>query len=123
MPVTLFSHISGLGEGHPIGATLGTATSVPRGLEAIFSYGDLIFNDTSSIDKYRVLQIDGLDDADVRDSREEVPSGHGEFPLNAYYGGRTLAFNGRIEAYTQLKLRNMQQGLRSAFVDLTEKPL
>jgi hypothetical protein len=102
----------------------GTGAAVPRGVEAEFEYNGFHFNDTSTVDKYRVISIDGLDDADVRDSREENPAEDGETPYDSFYGGRTLAFTGRVEAYRLHKLRDMQQSIRTAFSDISqEKPL
>jgi hypothetical protein len=73
------------------------------------------------IDKYRVISIDGLDDPDVRDSRDENPADDGEQPNFSLYGGRTIAITGRIEAYSLAKLRDMQQALRTAFVDISRE--
>jgi hypothetical protein len=120
-PVVLYSEETGLGLGDPDLALEGTGRSVPRGIEAQFEYNGLILNDRTVIDKYRIMQIDGLDDADVRDSRDENPGQHGETPNFALYGGRTIAITGRIEAYSLAKLRDMQQALRTAFQDISEE--
>lgn len=69
------------------------------------------------------MNIDGLDDPDVRDDREDNAATHGETAYTSYYGGRTIAMTGRIESYNLFKLRDMQEALRTAFVDLEEKPL
>lgn len=111
----------GLGAGLPDKAVMGTGTSVPGGLECVFSYNGLIFNDRKVIDKYRVLTISGLDDPDVRDSREDNPAYEGETVYSTLHGGRTIVFDGRIEAFSLYKLRDMQQAFRTAFSDLTEE--
>ncbi len=123
MPTVLFAQAEGLGEGDPVFITVGSGGAVPTGVETQFQYSGFLLNDTSVIDKYRVIGIDGLDDADVRDTREDNPSYHGENALKALYGGRTLAIRGRIESYNLFKLRDMQMELRSNFAELEEKPL
>jgi hypothetical protein len=102
----------------------GSGTAVPIGIEAPMEYNGFVFNLRHLIDKIRVTKLDGLGDADIRDVREENPSSDGETPLDAYYGGRTIAITGRIEAYGLEKLRDMQQQLRQAFATVqTEYPL
>lgn len=120
-PTVLYAEESGLGDGDPAVSVAGTGESVPRGVEAVFSYNGLLLNDRTVIDKFRIISIDGLDDADVRDTRDINPGDHGETPGGAYYGGRTIAIQGRVEAYELHKLRDMQQALRSAFADLSEE--
>src|SRR4051812_21688824 len=101
----------------------GDRDSQPHGLESTFEFNSLLFHDRRVLDCYRVLTIDGFGDADLRDSRIDRPGEHGEIPLEALYGGRTIIFSGRIEAGNLMKLRMMAQELRSAFVPLTEQPL
>jgi phage-related protein len=123
MPTVLYSEDTGLGAGDPVVALPGTGLSVPTGLESTFNYGGLTMNDLTVVDKFRITKISGIDDPDIRDSREENPGYHGETAFEALYGGRTLVLEGTIECYTVNKLRDMTQALRTAFVDLTEKPL
>lgn len=104
-------------------AVLGSGVAVPTGLEALLEYNGLFLNNTSIADKFRINEISGFDDADIRDVREVNPGHHGETAYEALYGGRTITLTGRIEAYSLEKLRDMQHALRSAFADLTEKPL
>jgi hypothetical protein len=101
----------------------GTKASPPVGLEATFSYNGLVLGDRSNPDRYRILQVSGLDDADLRDSRELLPTQDGETAFTAYYGGRTISLRGIIEAGNMAKVRDMQKALRTAFVSLTEIPL
>lgn len=110
-------------QGEPGKSVIGTGSSVPAGIEAVFSYNDVIFNDLTVYDKYRVMSIDGLADPNVRDTREDKPGDHGEDAYNSYYGGRTISMTIRIEAYRLDKLRDMEEALRTAFADLEEKPL
>ncbi len=121
MPIVLESQATGKGSGDPDVSLPGTNESIPRGIEAQFYYNGLIFNDTTVIDKYRVLSIDGLGDADVRDAREENPAEDGETPYDNFAGGRTLVFNIRIESYTLAKLRDMEEALRTAFQTSAEE--
>jgi hypothetical protein len=122
MPIILYSET--LSEEDIDVSQVGDGLAVPAGVETKFDYNGLILNDRSVVDKYRIISIDGLDDADVRDSRVEKPSDDGEIPLKSLYGGRTIAIAGRIEAYEVNKLREMQTNLRTAFSDVsTEIPL
>lgn len=116
--------IGGLGVGDPNFAVQGTGIAFPTGIESPLEYNGLIMNVLNTIDKIRVMKIDGLADADVLDAREQNPSSDGETPLDAFYGGRTLTLTGRIEAYTLEKMRDLQQSLRMAFANVqTEYPL
>jgi hypothetical protein len=110
-------------KGDPNKSVKGSGFSVPRGIEAIFSYNGLIMNDRSVFDKYRVMSIDGLADPDVRDNREDKPGEDGEDAYDSYYGGRTLVLQVRVEAYELKKLRDMEEALRTAFATMEEKPL
>lgn len=123
MPIILGSSIQNSSGGSPTEALLGNSAHIPRGVEAVFEFNGLVMNDRSLIDTYLLLNIDGLYDADIRDVREVNPQSHGETPFEAFYGGRTIAIQGRVRAHTIKKLRNMCEGLQVAFVELTEKPL
>ncbi len=122
MPIVLFVGSTGLGGGSDVSLP-GTGLAVPRGVEAIWQYNNLTLNDRDVVDKFRIIDIDGLDDADVRDAREENPASDGETAYDAHYGGRTIAIRGRVEAYELNKMRDMQQALRDAFMSLEEIPL
>jgi hypothetical protein len=122
-PIVLPPKEATLGQGHPTLADMGSGYSVPGGIESIFEYNGLLLNDRSTVDRYRVREVEGLWDADVRDAREANPSDHGETDYESFYGGRTIAMRVRIEAHTLRKLRDMQQAFRTAFLDLQEKPL
>lgn len=113
----------GLGDGLPDVAVAGSGLAVPTGIESIFHYGGLTFNDKNNLDYYRINRIDGLSDPDVRDQRELNPSRHGETALTSLYGGRTVVLTGRIEASNLQKMRDMVMALKIAFADLVESPL
>lgn len=101
----------------------GSETALRTGLECVFQYNGLRMNDRMQIDTYVITRITGLDDADIRADSELVAGDHGEFPLDSYYGGRTITFTGYIRAGNVSKLRDLQEALQRAFVDLSEKPL
>src|SRR5687767_11867516 len=98
-------------------------TIVTPGLESKFTVNGLVLNDKSQVSRYNVRKISGFGDADIRDSRDENPSRHGETPNQAFYGGRTIALEGRVEATTLTNLRTMQQNLKTAFASLVETPM
>jgi hypothetical protein len=127
--IDLPSYVPGLGDGlphTPAGAQTiaGTGLSVPGGLECVFEYNGLYLNVQGNVDHYKVKNIDGLADADIRDTRDQNTNSDGETPYNSFYGGRTTVLSGTIETFNVPKLRDMQQALREAFSDLsTEYPL
>lgn len=110
-------------QGDPDVAITGSGFSVPRGIESNFSYNGVVFNDLTVYDKYRVLAIDGLADPDVRDNREDKTGDDGEDAYGNLYSGRTLVMKIRVEAYSLDKLRDMEEALRTAFVNMNEMPL
>lgn len=114
----------GQGQGDTGGIVAGTGLAVPGGVESYFEYNGLLMNFRDWLDTYIVTNVDGLGDADIRDSRDVNPGDHGETPFASYYGGRTITLSGKIRAHTLPKLRDMIQALRSAFQDISvEKPL
>lgn len=122
--VSLRTALLGLGQGSPDGSIHGTETSGPRGIESIIEYNGLYLNVRNWIDTFLVTTILGIDDADVRDTREPNPGQHGETPGVALYGGRTVVLQGKLIAKTLWKMRDMEQAIRSAFGDLSqERPL
>lgn len=123
MPILLEQLATGKGGGSADLAIIGTGTSHPAGIEAVFEYNGLVMNNRKLIDTYLLTTIDGLADADVRDQRQVNPNYHGETAFNAWYGGRTLAITGRIRAHEIKKLRDMQESLKLGFGSLQELPL
>lgn len=123
MTIGLYPARIGLGQGQTGGLQVGSGLGVPGGVESVFEFNGLYLNVREWMDTFLVTNVDGIDDADVRDSREQNPSDHGETAFDAYYGGRTITISGKIRAYTLFKLRDLQQALRQAFGDLQEYPL
>lgn len=97
------------------------------GLEAEIYYNGLLINQrwraAGSGPRYKITDLGGLDDADVRDAREPNPMRDGELALPAYYGGRTITLTGRIMARNVAEMRTMQSNLKKAFAALQETPL
>lgn len=94
-----------------------------EGLEAVWEYNGLSLNDRSNMEQYRLTDIDGLADADIRDSRAPITEAHGELAYNMYQGGRTITLSGRIRAGNVTMLRQMQEDLKEAFSSTVELPL
>ena len=107
-----------LGRGQPDEGFQGSGTAGPRGIESVIEYNGLFLNVRDWVDTYLVTTIGGLDDADIRDSREANPGYHGETAFMGYYGGRTITLTGKIYCKTIFKLRDMQQALRRSFAQL-----
>lgn len=122
-PLILPEFEAGLAAGDALLYLPGSGLAQPQGLEAKFIYRDLVMNDMSKIDKFKIDEIDGLGDPEIRDAREPLPADHGEQALRAFYGGRPLSITGRIQVGNIPKLRDMEMAMRSAFARLTESPL
>lgn len=100
------------------------ATQAPRGLESLFEYNGLVLNDRRVLDGYMLTRVTGLDDADVRDSREINPDRDGETPFGGLYGGRTIVLQGEVVAGNLDYLRYLWRNLKAAFDDISiERPL
>jgi hypothetical protein len=102
--------------------------AAPYGLEVQLVFNGLTLNankgfPSGTLGAYFITSIQGLDDADVRASADPRPDMHGEIPLLAWYGGRTIVIEGYVLALNSRQLRVMQQSLRTAFAPLTEKSL
>jgi len=117
--------VPGIGSGDPGGPIRITdPQSFPTGIETPLEYNGLLFNVRTYVDRIPVYKIDGIGDADIRDSRDVNPTSDGETPGASLYGGRPMVLTGRVESMTLYKLREMQQALKEAFADLsTERPL
>jgi hypothetical protein len=116
--ITLETLLSGFGSGDPVVPLPGSGLAVPAGVEAVFEYNGLYMNVLHNIDRYKIKSIDGLDDPDMRDQREDNPGDDGETAYPSYYSGRPLALTGTIQAYTLRKMRDMIMALEQAFSDI-----
>lgn len=105
----------------PLHASFDPFFGVRRGIEARILYNNLLMNDRRAVDQYRVQEINGLDDADMRDDRQENPDRHGETGFTALYGGRTVTLRGEVKAGNLAMLHKMSTDLLGAFWDLTQE--
>lgn len=69
-------------------------------------------NRTRTLDQYYLNEIGGLDDADVRFAEESNFYRDGMNPLVARYGGRTITFDGYIEASNIQSMRRLESKLK-----------
>lgn len=106
-------------EGSSKSIDIGTGKSGPAGVDAVIQYKDFYMNRRDLLDTILITNIDGIADADIRDSREVNPAQDGETAFASYYGGRTIVLSGLIRAFTLNKLRDLQQDLRQAFSDIS----
>lgn len=111
--------------GSPTVALPGSLTAQPPGIEAVYTYNGLTFNDRKVVDKFRITRTSGLNDGgvDLRTNEEPNPSAIGANPLANFLGGRTFTIEGSIIAHNVEKLRDMEQALRTALYSTVERPL
>lgn len=115
--------VAGLLEGNENEYVIGLDRIRLGGVESKLEFNGYILNNRKSADAVFITSIDGLEDADIRDSRDVNPGYDGETAFSSLYGGRTIVLSGFIRAGTLSKLRDMQEGLKSVFAPLEEKPL
>jgi hypothetical protein len=115
--------VAGLLEGYENEYVTGLNRIKLGGIESPIQFNGFTLNNRSTADAVFITSIDGLEDADVRDTRDVNPGYDGETAFNSLYGGRTIVLNGFLRAGTLSKLRDMQEGLKSVFAPLDEKPL
>jgi hypothetical protein len=124
---TLQTVLAGLAGGSANRSIIGTKRSGPVGIESIIEYrsaNPIYLNVVDWVDTFIVISINGLDGADLRLSALPNPGDHGETPGDPLWGGRTLVLTGKQYANTIWKLRDMQQGIRAAFMEIKrEYPL
>jgi hypothetical protein len=116
-------YAAGLVDGYGDLFDLGSDRAKVGGIENVIEYNGFKINVPGRQDRILVTSIDGLADADVRDTREPNPGYDGETAFESYYGGRTIVISGIIKAGTLSKLRDMQEGLKSIFAPLDEAAL
>lgn len=124
---SLQSVVAGLAKGSASQSIVGTKRSGPVGIESIIEYqsaNPVFLNVADWIDTFIVTSVNGIDGSDLRLSAQPNPGEHGETPGDPLFGGRTVVLGGKQYAQTIWKLRDMQQGLRSSFMDIKrEYPL
>lgn len=71
-------------------------------------------NRSRTLDQYYLSEIGGLDDADIRFAEESNFYRDGTNPLLSRYGGRTITFDGYIEAMNIQSMRQLTTKLKKA---------
>lgn len=97
--------------------------TIALGIQAKVLFKGLILNDRLRPDRYVLTNIEGLGGAELRDVRQPRPAAHGEIPYDAYWGGKTLTFEGVMEAFSLQELSRMERDLRAALGSLEESPM
>ena len=94
------------------------------GIDSMWIYNNLVLNDRRYPDQYRITNIDGIGDPDIRDGyRSSIAQSSGEQSFQSFYDGRTITLTGKMQAGNLNKIRAMQQALRTAFQSTVELPL
>lgn len=93
------------------------------GIAGLIEYNGLVFNDRRFFDSITITNISGLDDADLRDSREVNPDRDGETAFNSYYAGRQLGLRGYITAGNFFSMQTLWGQLKAAFDEPVDGPL
>lgn len=94
------------------------------GLEARHTWnGAVMLNDLTSFPRYKLDRISGLTAlGDSEDVRELAVGRLGEVPRRSFRRGKTITYEGRIQAQTLEEMREAEAALRAAFADqLTER--
>lgn len=123
MTIILYPATVGSGGGDSSGPLAGSGDAVPGGIESHFTFNGLVMNRRDWWDTYVITKIDGFDDPDVRDSRDQNPGDDGETSYDSFYGGRTITLSGFIRSWNLRKMRDMEVALKNAFADMREHPL
>lgn len=76
--------------------------------------GSFVFNDRTVLERARITGIDGLMDADLRDTRQEIPDIDGEDFYDLLRGGRTVSVDGELWSGNLHSLVNLRQRLKAA---------
>lgn len=95
----------------------------PSGIAGTIEYNGLVFNDRRFADRIIVNQITGIDDPDVRDSRDTNPDRDGETAYDSFYSGRGITLRGYIQAGNWQNLKNLWGQLKTAFDDVEDHNL
>lgn len=97
----------------------GSGTAIPTSiLTTSYEVNGLVINNRDDLEHYWIDEIDGLYDAEVRDSREVNTDADGEVFLGGLYAGKPLSISGKIRAQTYEKMLDMQMALSEAFGEI-----
>jgi len=78
-----------------------------------FTYNDLTLNDGN---KYHLTSIEGFDDPEAREQREDRATQDGQIDYGQYLGARLMTFNGTILAENATQRDLWRQDLLDAFI-------
>jgi hypothetical protein len=123
-PIVLDPPIVTAGSGAPDRSLPGSGKAIPTMVaRTVFEINGLIMNQRDNKDVIWVEEIDGLYDADVRDSREANTDRDGEQFYGGLYAGKPLVLTGFIEAGTMEKLEDMMFAFNEAWDNITEESM
>lgn len=102
-----------------------TILGPPLNIGAKLIYNGFTFNNRTAglTEIARLTSLDGLSDADIRDTRESLPDVDGEMAYTALYGGRTIVLEGRLEALNLERMYKLKRDMALAMNPLTEQLL
>jgi Phage tail protein len=124
MPIILDPPEITAGSGAPNRSLPGSGKAIPTMVaRTVFEINGLIMNQRDNKDVIWVEEIDGLYDADLRDSREPNPDRDGEQFYGGLYSGKPLVLTGFIEAGTMEKLEDMMFAFNEAWDDISEESM
>jgi hypothetical protein len=100
------------------------ANELPIDIGAVVRFNGFTFNDRLTVREVaRLTAIDGLMDAEIKDSRGDNPSDDGDVAYEAHPGPRTVTLTGSMEAGNLQAIVKMKTALGAATNDLAEHPL
>lgn len=121
MPPKVNPQIGAQGSGSTTLGLAGSGSSLMRPRRYLHTFNNLILNNQGVIDKYRCMTFSGMGYPDLKDDRVELSQEDGELPLDAYFKGRTMAIDYRIESHQANKLDDMREAIERCFGVLTEQ--
>lgn len=123
MPFVLPTVTEALGSGSSELILEGTGRSAPSGIDALIGFNNLVMNNRSWLEGIMITAIDGFSDPDIRTEEANNPQEDGATPFDSFYGGRTIVLKGYLRSFTLDKLRDLEQGMKTAFMPLFENAL
>lgn len=122
MPVVLDPPALTRGSGAPDRSLAGSGLAVPTSLaKTVYDARGLLLNNRGDIDRYWLSKIDGLYDAEVRDSRDVNADHDGETFYGGLYAGKPLTVEGNLWARQYEKWLDMRMALSEAFDDISDE--
>lgn len=85
-------------------------------IENLWNGRSLVINDTTTDpNNYITIDTSPINDLGVRSSERNIAGQHGIKSAYSFYGGRNLAFQGKIVAESAIKMEQLEQALRAVF--------